>query len=211
MSAMPDSQPASGGLGDISFAFRFLRERGAPPLWGFSFFRARRDSRIRRGVFQKSLVLLTPLPLFEFFRSVVALLAEAYFGESGAEALHGALRQIVPWPLPLRVGATPLALLGRTLVAKFVACEPGPTYTIATEYFSGAGAAAATAAAGSGVSGGSSSGSSSSSGSAASSGGSGGSGSGGSGGGGSGGSLQEGCGRGGEMARIGAARARRAA
>ena len=130
MSAMPDSQPSSGGLGDISFAFRFLRERGAAPLWGFSFFRARRDAKIRRGVFQKSLVLLTPLPLFDFFRSLVALLADAYFGESGADVLRSAIKQMRTWPAPMQLGATPLRLLGRTLTAQCVACEPGPTYAI---------------------------------------------------------------------------------
>ena len=50
MAAMPDSQPASGGLGDCCFTFRFPRARQL--LWGFSFFRACRDASCRRGVFQ---------------------------------------------------------------------------------------------------------------------------------------------------------------
>ena len=149
MAAMPDSQPTSGGLGDISFAFRFLRDGtgSAPPLWGFSFFRAKRVAQQRRGVFQKALVVLTPLPLFELFRSVVALLAEAYFG-SGGDALQGALRQLNEWPRPLTLGATPLpTLLGRKLTVRCVACEPGPTYALALPSSAAAAGAAAGAAA----------------------------------------------------------------
>ena len=68
--AMPDSQPTSGGLGDLCFAFRFPREGArVPPLWGFSYFRAVRNEACKRGVFQKAVVLLTPLPLFRLFRS----------------------------------------------------------------------------------------------------------------------------------------------
>ena len=88
LQAMPDSQPASGGLGDTCFAFRFVREGGSSaaannPLWGFSFFRAHRSPDAPRGVVQKALVLLTPLPLFELFRAVVALLGEGLLQSSG--------------------------------------------------------------------------------------------------------------------------------
>ena len=130
MAAMPDSQPASGGLGEISFAFRFQREGGDGPLWGFACFRARRVSDSRRGCTQKSIVLLTPLPLFTLFRSAVALLATAYF-DSGLDALRDALQELDTWPVPLVAGQLRLPLLGQTLVARCVACEPGPTYAIA--------------------------------------------------------------------------------
>ena len=129
--AMPDSQPTSGGLGDICFTFRFSRDSSTkqPPLWGFSFFRARRSSAERRGVFQKSLVLLTPLPLFQLFRSVVTLLAEAYF-EHGVDALGAALHEIHAWPPFIAATDAPLELplLGRTLHLRCDVCEPGPVY-----------------------------------------------------------------------------------
>ena len=103
LQAMPDSQPASGGLGDMRFVFRFFLAGNNKPLWGFSFFRARRTAEARRGVFQKALVLLTPLPLFELSRSAVALLAEAYFSQ-GVDALRDGIRQLQQWPPLLAAG-----------------------------------------------------------------------------------------------------------
>ena len=134
LQAMPDSQPASGGLGDMRFTFRFLCESGSrdtnKPLWGLSFFRARRTPDARRGVFQKAFVLLTPLPLFELCRAIVAQLAETYFG-AGVDALRDALKQIHQWPVHASAGTHELSLLGRTLTVRCVPCEPGPVYALA--------------------------------------------------------------------------------
>jgi hypothetical protein len=129
--AMPDSQPTSGGLGDLCFAFRFPREGPkAPLLWGFSYFRAVRSEACKRGVFQKAVVLLTPLPLFSLFRTAVAVLAEAYFGAGGEADLRDALRELRSWPSAPTAGIHELTLRGKRLSLECVACEPGPAYAI---------------------------------------------------------------------------------
>ena len=129
LQAMPDSQPVSGGLGDMRFAFRFFLSATKKPLWGFSFFRARRTAEARRGVFQKALVLLTPLPLFELFRAAVALLAETYFAH-GVDALRDGVKELQQWPTVLAAGTHTVPLLGQTLSVKCVTCEPGPVYSL---------------------------------------------------------------------------------
>ena len=127
--AMPDSQPSSGGLGDSCFAFHFLSESGRA-LWGFSLFRARRESSQRRGVFQKSLVLLSDKPFFQLFRSAVTLLADAYFA-SGSKALSAALRSMDAWPPAHQPGLyAGLGLLQQTLTLATEACEAGPVFAL---------------------------------------------------------------------------------
>jgi hypothetical protein len=123
--AMPDSQPSgAGGIGDEMFCFRFARRekhsaepRGA--LWGFSCYRARRDPSCKRGVYQKAVVLLTPLPLFRLWRCAVRALALEFFGAAdaaaGTDLLREALAGLRAWPPPRRACGQPLPLLGRTM------------------------------------------------------------------------------------------------
>ena len=131
---MPDCQPSSGGLGDSCFTFRYMRDateegKALQPLWGFSLFRAQRESTQRRGVFQKSIVLLSPFPYFRLYRAAVALLADAYF-TSGAEAFHAAVKQLSGWPLAHAPSSYSLTILDTSLTLALVACEAGPVYAL---------------------------------------------------------------------------------
>lgn len=45
------------------------------------------DKTIKRGYFQKSVVLLSSLPYFTFFKSLIEVIAHAYF-ESGISAIE---------------------------------------------------------------------------------------------------------------------------
>ena len=137
--AMPDSQPSSGGLGDRCFTFRLVVQDKL--LWGFSLFRAHRMAGVRRGCFQKAMVLLTALPLFRLFRSTVSLLADAYFGAGGSEALREALHQCEKWPQLRGAGVQSLPLLGSTLTLDCIECASGPSYAYQRQPTVGGGAA----------------------------------------------------------------------
>jgi hypothetical protein len=63
--AFPDSN--SGVFGDASFVFRFRSQSAArdsyPFYFGWVYFRQKKDASISRGYFQKSVVLITHLPI----------------------------------------------------------------------------------------------------------------------------------------------------
>lgn len=55
--------------------------------YGYSFFRQVRDAELKRGYFQKSIVLLTRLPYHTLFYRVLELVAPEYF-DNGPTALE---------------------------------------------------------------------------------------------------------------------------
>ncbi|XP_067634987.1 protein DENND6B [Eurosta solidaginis] len=67
-------------------------------LWGFVYFRQKRDVNLPRGYFQKSFILVTHLPFCNLFYDIVAQLAPKYFDE-GKLVLTEACHQINMWPL----------------------------------------------------------------------------------------------------------------
>uniref|UniRef100_A0A669E7N3 DENN/MADD domain containing 6Aa n=1 Tax=Oreochromis niloticus TaxID=8128 RepID=A0A669E7N3_ORENI len=96
--SFPDSN--SGCLGDTQFCFRFRQgsnrktslgcflettDRDAPPClkqghyYGYVYFRQVRDKSLKRGYFQKSLVLISQLPYVTFFHSLLKIMAPEYF------------------------------------------------------------------------------------------------------------------------------------
>ncbi|XP_077302895.1 protein DENND6A [Arctopsyche grandis] len=132
--AFPDSN--SGCMGDTRFHVRLrTRAPSAPtstvplkryvarcPLtlqpdpthfWGFVFFRQVKDPSLPRGYFQKSVVVLTRLPLINLMYKVCGIVAPRFFdhGEAGLEA---ACKDIDLWP-PLDTGSLLLPLLGNVL------------------------------------------------------------------------------------------------
>ncbi|XP_075750871.1 protein DENND6B isoform X4 [Rhipicephalus microplus] len=136
--AFPDSN--SGCMGDTQFQFRIrqcaLPQRPlcpalqaynaavAPALQadpayfhGFVYFRQVKDSNVRRGYFQKSLVVLTRLPLAGLFSRVLCLVAREYFRTS-LPSLEAALRNLESWPAPLPGIALSLPLHGVSLEAR---------------------------------------------------------------------------------------------
>uniref|UniRef100_A0A0K2TCP5 Protein FAM116Alike [Megachile rotundata] n=1 Tax=Lepeophtheirus salmonis TaxID=72036 RepID=A0A0K2TCP5_LEPSM len=71
-------------------------------LFGFVYFRQTKDPNIRRGYYQKSLILLSRLPLISFFSQVTNVLAKRYFESSGnLSTLDSACKDIDSWPSPI--------------------------------------------------------------------------------------------------------------
>ncbi|VDM57908.1 unnamed protein product [Angiostrongylus costaricensis] len=127
--AFPDSN--SGTTKDANFHFRIRRgttemtpsqatllERLSPSmsfepryLYGFVHFRQQKDPSIRRGYYQKSLVLITILPFFNLFSLVIERIAVQFF-DNGEPAIEAACHDIDQWPSPCAGEPLSLPLLG---------------------------------------------------------------------------------------------------
>lgn len=83
-------------------------------LYGYTFFLQRRDASLRRGYFQKSLVLLTHLPYVGLFSELVARVGRAFF-EHGVTVLELFLRDVVQWPAPTLGASLELPVMGSLL------------------------------------------------------------------------------------------------
>uniref|UniRef100_A0AAR2L8W6 UDENN domain-containing protein n=1 Tax=Pygocentrus nattereri TaxID=42514 RepID=A0AAR2L8W6_PYGNA len=118
--SFPDSN--SGCLGDTQFCFRFRQaagrksslgcfldhfDRDAPVclkkdqghFYGYVYFRQVRDKSLKRGYFQKSLVLISKRPYVAFFHSLLKLIAPEYF-EKQEPCLEAACNDIDRWSTP---------------------------------------------------------------------------------------------------------------
>ncbi|XP_055601471.1 uncharacterized protein LOC129750540 [Uranotaenia lowii] len=131
--AFPDSN--SGCMGDSQFHIRLRVSPGsessslskehqdfnchclpvhrADPghFWGFVYFRQIKDATLKRGYFQKSLVLLTRLPFVNLFYEICALIAPSYFS-TGEPTLEAVCDNICHWPSLLAGDNISLHLLG---------------------------------------------------------------------------------------------------
>ncbi|KRZ68066.1 Protein DENND6A, partial [Trichinella papuae] len=133
--SFPDSN--SDCLGDTQFYFRIRRSaRGKeitnPPLveynkmcpsaleidpdyfFGFVFFRQVKDSSLPRGYFQKSIVLLTQLPLVNFYQFVVCKIAPAFFS-AGLPLIEAVCQEMNHWEPPLPGALLNLPLMGSVI------------------------------------------------------------------------------------------------
>lgn len=132
--AFPDSN--SGIMGDIQFHFRIRRSgpRGSMSqvhreynarclpslqldnnfLFGFAYFRQVKDPSIRRGYYQKSVILLSYLPLVDFFTQVTTLVARKFF-DSGELSLEVACHDVERWDTPTPGHHLTLPILGTLL------------------------------------------------------------------------------------------------
>lgn len=130
--AFPDSN--STFLGDTQYHFRIRHESTLPfyyqhyntlvppalqvdsnSLFGYVNFRQVRDKAIKRGYFQKSLVLLSKLPFISLFTSIVSQLGPNYF-EYGLESLEACCNLMDrQWPEPEPGKTLLLPLLGNVL------------------------------------------------------------------------------------------------
>ncbi|XP_063998385.1 protein DENND6B [Pogoniulus pusillus] len=130
--SFPDSY--SGGLGDTQFSFR-LRQSGGQrsthyehdgeynreaPLtlqresahyFGYVFFRQVKDSSMKRGYFQKSLVLVSRLPYVNLFQSLLQLIAPEYFDKL-EPCLEAVCNEIDQWPPPVPGQTLNLPVMG---------------------------------------------------------------------------------------------------
>ncbi|KAI8996795.1 hypothetical protein BDB01DRAFT_768514 [Pilobolus umbonatus] len=83
-------------------------------LHGYVFFRQKKDSTIRRGYFQKSLVLLSQHPFVGLFSRMVSILGPAYF-DKGQPILEAACMNIIQWLEPEEGKMLDLPFLGHLL------------------------------------------------------------------------------------------------
>lgn len=134
--SFPDSN--SGCMGDTQYFFRTRYSSGKLPeyhsiynencllslesdqsfLYGFVYFRQIKDRAARRGYLQKSLVLLTHLPLISLFKSLVSLIANEFF-DSGSAVISVAAKEInTCWPLPSPGSLLSLNLMGSVVQVK---------------------------------------------------------------------------------------------
>ncbi|XP_013404768.1 protein DENND6A isoform X2 [Lingula anatina] len=129
--SFPDSN--SGCMGDTKFHFRirqcpgrknhilahddFNRECPASLqidnayYYGYVYFRQTKDKSIRRGYFQKSLVLVSKLPFIPLLEHMVEIMAPEYF-DNGEPSLEAACHDIDQWPEPTPGETLNLPLMG---------------------------------------------------------------------------------------------------
>ncbi|XP_054575647.1 protein DENND6B isoform X2 [Eptesicus fuscus] len=133
--SFPDSH--SGCLGDTQFSFR-IRQCGGrrsprPPddrhydseapvslqresahYFGYVYFRQVKDSSVKRGYFQKSLVLVSRLPFIRLFQALLSLIAPEYFDKL-APCLEAVCGEIDQWPAPVPGQTLNLPVVGVVL------------------------------------------------------------------------------------------------
>ncbi|XP_017654089.1 protein DENND6B isoform X4 [Nannospalax galili] len=130
--SFPDSH--SGCLGDTQFSFRMRQCGGQRSPWhaddrpynskaplalqrepahylGYVYFRQVKDSSVKRGYFQKSLVLVSRLPFVRLFQSLLSLIAPEYF-EKLAPCLEAVCNEIDQWPAPVPGQTLNLPIMG---------------------------------------------------------------------------------------------------
>uniref|UniRef100_A0A8C3QX07 DENN domain containing 6B n=1 Tax=Cyanoderma ruficeps TaxID=181631 RepID=A0A8C3QX07_9PASS len=130
--SFPDSY--SGGLGDTQFSFRLRQaggsrdspfqddgrynreapltlQREAAHYFGYVYFRQVKDSSMRRGYFQKSLVLVSRLPYVNLFQCLLQLIAPEYFDKL-EPCLEAVCNEIDQWPPPVPGQTLNLPVMG---------------------------------------------------------------------------------------------------
>ncbi|XP_044633177.1 protein DENND6B isoform X10 [Equus asinus] len=132
--SFPDSH--SGCLGDTQFSFRIRQcggqrspwhddrhyDTGAPVslqrepahYFGYVYFRQVKDSSVKRGYFQKSLVLVSRLPFVRLFQALLSLIAPEYFDKL-APCLEAVCNEIDQWPAPMPGQTLNLPVMGVVL------------------------------------------------------------------------------------------------
>uniref|UniRef100_A0A4W6DF36 DENN/MADD domain containing 6B n=1 Tax=Lates calcarifer TaxID=8187 RepID=A0A4W6DF36_LATCA len=116
--SFPDSY--SGCLGDTQFSFRLRQSVGRRALkfrddvynqdapvtlevshfFGYVYFRQVKDVSVKRGYFQKSLVLVSRLPYTHLFHSLLQIIAPEFF-EKLEPCLEAVCNEIDQWPSPV--------------------------------------------------------------------------------------------------------------
>ncbi|XP_040089507.1 protein DENND6B isoform X5 [Oryx dammah] len=148
--SFPDSH--SGCLGDTQFSFRIRQcggqrrpghagekrgDSGVPAslqrepahYFGYVYFRQVKDSSVKRGYFQKSLVLLSRLPFVRLFQALLGLVAPEFFDKL-APCLEAVCHEIDQWPAPAPGRTLSLPVMGVVLQVHIPSRgdmpEPGP-------------------------------------------------------------------------------------
>ncbi|KAJ1900052.1 hypothetical protein LPJ66_001724 [Kickxella alabastrina] len=124
-SSMPDSTIHE--LYDSVYTFHFRVDPvrlGLPKdrifLYGHVFFRQKRDPLMRRGGFQRSVVVISHLPYHGLFSRMAHMLGPLYF-DLGTAILEAAAQNVSSWPAPRADGAYELPFLGTALTVELPA------------------------------------------------------------------------------------------
>lgn len=130
--SFPDSY--SGCLGDTQFSFRLRQSVGRSSSWfgqedaynrhapvtlqkehahlhGYVYFRQVKDASVKRGYFQKSLVVVSRLPFVNLFHSLLQVIAPEYF-EKLEPCLETVCNEIDQWPAPVPEQILNLPVMG---------------------------------------------------------------------------------------------------
>lgn len=109
----PGSESSALGAELREFNYHCLPVHRADPghFWGFVYFRQIKDATLKRGYFQKSLVLLTRLPFINLFYEICSLIAPSFFS-SGEPTLETVCDNICHWPSLMAGENLSLHLLG---------------------------------------------------------------------------------------------------
>ncbi|XP_077632876.1 protein DENND6A [Crocuta crocuta] len=147
--SFPDSN--SGCLGDTQFCFRFRQSSGRRVslhclldhydkdlpvylkkdpayFYGYVYFRQVRDKSLKRGYFQKSLVLISKLPYIHFFHTVLKQIAPEYF-EKSEPYLEAACNDVDRWPAPVPGKTLHLPIMGVVMKVRIPTCHDKPGTT----------------------------------------------------------------------------------
>ncbi|XP_067915397.1 protein DENND6B isoform X3 [Heterodontus francisci] len=86
-------------------------QRDQAHYYGFVYFRQVKDSTVKRGYFQKSLVLISRLPFVNLFHSLLQLVAPEYF-EKLEPCLEAVCNEVDQWPAPVPGKTLSLPVMG---------------------------------------------------------------------------------------------------
>uniref|UniRef100_A0A8D0E666 DENN domain containing 6A n=1 Tax=Salvator merianae TaxID=96440 RepID=A0A8D0E666_SALMN len=150
--SFPDSN--SGCLGDTQFCFRFRQSSSRKASWhclldqfdrdlpiylkkdpayyyGYVYFRQVQDKTLKRGYFQKSLVLISKLPYIHFFHTVLGKIAPEYF-EKNEPFLEAVCSDIDRWPPPVPGRTLHLPIVGIVIKVRIPTFrdKPGTTQVL---------------------------------------------------------------------------------
>ncbi|KAG7274196.1 hypothetical protein CRUP_008572 [Coryphaenoides rupestris] len=151
--SFPDSY--SGCLGDTQFSFRFRQSigrkssnigedaynRDAPVtlqcdmghFYGYVYFRQVKDVSVKRGYFQKSLVLVSRLPYVHLFHTLLQVIAPEYF-EKLEPCLEAVCNEIDQWPSPVAGMTLNLPVMGAVLQVRIPSKTDKPASSTCTDH-----------------------------------------------------------------------------
>jgi len=84
-------------------------------IFGYVHFLQKKDPSLKRGYFQKSLVILSLLPFVELFYHVVTLVGTNYFDNEQLLNLENVYNQTRKWPAPKTAATLNLTIMGSTI------------------------------------------------------------------------------------------------
>eukprot|EP00037_Helgoeca_nana_P011916 m.107295 g.107295 ORF g.107295 m.107295 type:complete len:675 (+) comp21139_c2_seq6:63-2087(+) len=124
--SFPDSN--TGCIGDTAFHFRVRASTAHLPrytsthkkryLCGSVYFRQVPDASLRRGFYQKSVVVLSEQPHPTLYARICKVIAKDYFSGSGGMAIQAACMDISHWNPPTLGSSHRLQMLGRELLVQ---------------------------------------------------------------------------------------------